>query len=949
MTPNELVDPRTARLQRLSALLDEALDLDEPARAGWLAGLDATDAELGPTLRRMLAGGAAQETADLLDRRPDFTAPRGECAGTLHAGDAVGPYRLLRELGRGGMGEVWLAERSDGQLRRQVALKLPTLGLRRAVLVQRFERERDILAGLSHPHIARLYDAGIAEDGQPYLALEYVDGQPITDYCGTHSLGLRERVQLMRQVMDAVQFAHAHLVIHRDLKPGNVLVTAQAQAVLLDFGIAKLLQDEGGEAAETELTQIGGRAMTLHYAAPEQLAGAPVSTATDVFALGALLYELLGGQRPFKGTRRDVEEAILHREPPRLAGLPADLATIVLRAMKKSPAERYPTVNALSDDLGRWLVGAPVVAQADSAWYRTRKFVGRHRLAVTTGVVFALALGGTGVAALWQAAEARQEARRAQQEARRAQAVQGFLLDLFNANSSMQADPQAAQRTTARDLLDRGAQRVDEALRDVPESRIEVMGTLADLYSQLGLDEPAGQLQLRRAALARQVWGRRDPRLAQVLLDRVEVLQDSPRREEIPALLDEALAVLRDAPSVDPAAQANALVVAARYWRYESLPRARQQADAAVAVLSRQSPQDPGLVTAWMLRARADLSSLDSEAGERGAREAIAVARRQGQAAQAWLATPLIALADAQIRQLAFVDAEASLRECLALNEHLFGAAHPDTLGAAARLGNLLLGLGRAAEGLALHARVQEAMRADDPRRSAAWRSYTASQLALTLSDRGRPDLQAPALSAEVADLRRTLPHAPVLAQSERNWAEALALLGDTAGAGKLLEAARDRFARWAGGEPTPRVDTQFALTGARIALAAGDAAAAWALIGHERPAAAGDALSLEVERARALLGLGRAAEAQRHADAAVQALDRRPAGQRPVSIHAGALEARAGARRALGDATAAVEDLRQALALRRNADAPGSVHVARIERSLAALHTGRAVASPRP
>jgi tetratricopeptide (TPR) repeat protein len=301
------------------------------------------------------------------------------------------------------------------------------------------------------------------------------------------------------------------------------------------------------------------------------------------------------------------------------------------------------------------------------------------------------------------------------------------------------------------------------------------------------------------------------------------------------------------------------------------------------------------------------------------------------------LATPLIALADAQIRQLAFADAEASLRECLALNEHLFGVAHPDTLGAAARLGNLLLGMGRPAEGLALHARVQDAMKVDDPRRSAAWRSYTAGQVALTLTDRGRPDLQALPLSAEVADLRRTLPHAPVLAQSERNWAEALALLGDTAGAGKLLEVARGRFAGWAGGEPTPRVDTQFALTGARIALSAGNAAAAWALIGHERPAGASDALALEVERARALVGLGRAAEALRRADAALRILDAMPANARPLALQASALEWRGLARRAQGDDAAAKTDLQQALSLRRSHDLPGSIHVKRIERGLAA------------
>ncbi|HSC01410.1 MAG TPA: serine/threonine-protein kinase, partial [Burkholderiaceae bacterium] len=226
-------------LRRLSTLLDEALELPEAEREAWLASLQG-DA-LVPTLRELLARHARHETGDLIDRLPVFTiGPERSAAPTLAAGDTVGPYRLLRELGHGGMGEVWLAERTDGQIKRPVALKLPMLGARRSVLVQRFARERDILAALAHPHIARLYDAGLADDGQPYLALEYVEGQPITHWCDAQKLASRARVELLLQVMSAVQYAHANLVIHRDLKPSNVLVTSEGQAMLLDFGIAKL-------------------------------------------------------------------------------------------------------------------------------------------------------------------------------------------------------------------------------------------------------------------------------------------------------------------------------------------------------------------------------------------------------------------------------------------------------------------------------------------------------------------------------------------------------------------------------------------------------------------------------------------------------------------------------------------------------------------------------------
>ena len=700
LTPAAQVAASTAkaeRLRRLSTLLDQALDLDAPAREAWLAGLDAEAAEvaaLGPTLRKLLAREAAPETGALLDRGPDFTAPGDAAAqaGALQSGDMVGPYRLLRELGRGGMGEVWLAERIDGSLKRQVALKLPMLGIRRAVLVQRFARERDILASLAHPNIARLYDAGIADDGQPYLALELVTGLPITAYCEQQALDQRARVQLMRQVMDAVQFAHAHLVIHRDIKPGNVLVTPQGQAMLLDFGVAKLLHEEQAQAEETALTQAGGRALTLDYAAPEQVAGLPVSTATDVYALGVLLHELLAGERPFRGTKRDIEQAILTQEPPRLRSLPADLATIVLKALKKAPAERYATANAFAEDLGRWLRGEPVVAQPDRLGYRMRRFVTRHRLPVAVGSLVALALVTTGVVALRQAVEARQEAARAQQEAQRAQAVQAFLLDLFKANSTTQADPQAAQRTTARDLLDRGAARIDAALAEVPQSRLEVMGTLGDMYSQLGLDAQASQMQSRRVELARRTFGHRDARLAQVLLDYVETLQESSRRGEIAALLDEALAVLDASGEQDSPLRGDALLVSARYWRYESLQRARQRADEAVAYLGRVTPNSDGLVTAHVLAARARINAYDYDGGVEQATRAIEVAKRQGDGAAAWLATPTGTLADALQGQMQYDQAAASCAcRSIALNTHVHGEAHPDTLLSQVKLGNLLL------------------------------------------------------------------------------------------------------------------------------------------------------------------------------------------------------------------------------------------------------------------
>ena len=578
-------------LRLLSGLLDQALDLAEPQREAWLATLDGDATALVPTLRALLGRAASRETAEWLDRGPSFTlAAEAGATPAFHAGDTVGPYRLLREIGQGGMGEVWLAERSDGQLKRAVALKLPMLGLRRSVLVQRFARERDILGGLAHPHIARLYDAGLAEDGQPYLALEHVDGTPITAFCSEHRLDLHRRVQLLLQVMEAVQHAHGHLVIHRDLKPSNVLVTAQGQAMLLDFGIAKLLQGEETQAAETELTQLGGRALTLDYAAPEQISGAPVGIAADVWALGVLLYELLAGQRPFKGARREVEQAILSQEPARLQGVPADLATIALKALKKAPAERYATVNAFAEDLGRWLGGRAVLAQPDSAWYRTRKFVGRNKAAVATAAgVLATVLVASAVA-LWQAQVALEQTRVAQTEARTAAAVQDFLENIFRANSGDQTDPVKARQRTAEQLLDEGAARIETALDDAPVAKLRVLKTLSQMFVDMGLlDRAAGLLELR-TNLAERVFGPAALDTAQALAEWVDVLPRLNRDEQARRLLARAEAVIAKNPDMPATARVALQLAKVSFRASASDAQDLAEAEELLQELRRQGP-----------------------------------------------------------------------------------------------------------------------------------------------------------------------------------------------------------------------------------------------------------------------------------------------------------------------------------------------------------------------
>jgi serine/threonine-protein kinase len=357
-------------------------------------------------------------------------------------GDQVGPYRLLRELGAGGMATVWLAERADGVLLPQVALKLPRAGWGLG-LERRMTHERDILGSLEHPRIARLYDAGVTTDGRPWMAMECVTGWPIDIYCSDKKLDVRQRLQLFLQVADAVSHAHARLIVHRDLKPSNILVTPEGEVRLLDFGVAKLLENE--PAAAANLTQLMGRLGTPDYASPEQVGGHPITVATDVYSLGIVLYELLVGQRPYRLDRPSaaaLEEAILAadvplasaRAPhnPRLARqLRGDIDTVLAKALKKHARERYVSVESFAADLQRHLDGEPVLARRDGRWYRAGKFLRRRALPLTAvAAVLAALIFGLGVACL-QAREAVRQSTIARAKQEQSQASADFTLTVL--------------------------------------------------------------------------------------------------------------------------------------------------------------------------------------------------------------------------------------------------------------------------------------------------------------------------------------------------------------------------------------------------------------------------------------------------------------------------------------------------------------------------------------
>jgi serine/threonine-protein kinase len=540
----------------LRELLDQGLAVAPPERPAWLARVATTHPALAGRLRVLLEASAGAPMATLPKVETAAFAP----IAPAEMPERIGPYRLLRALGEGGMGSVWLAERTDQLQGRRVALKLPHGAWRRAGLAERLRREREILATLHHPNIATLFDAGVADDGQPWLALELVEGEPIDAWCTRLKLDVPARLRLALQVARAVAHAHANLVVHRDLKPSNIFVTADGTVKLLDFGIAKLLDQ--GVAEETELTRLGGRALTPDYASPEQIRGEPIGTASDVYSLGVVLYELLAGQRPYRLARESraaLEQAVLEADPPRpsdVAGdhaarraLRGDLDTIVLKALKKQPADRYATVDALADDVQRWLEHRPVLAQPDSRAYRMRRFVRRNRVAVGTGSAVMLAVVGGALAALWQA-------RVAVAERERADEVKTFIAELLR-----DANPAFAggRKVTVDELLLTTKPKIDQRFADRPAIRAELLTIVGTTLSSIGEDRAAGPYYEDAASAAAAAFG---PEHVQTLHSRsmlVKRLGETRPPAEVAAEADRILAAMRRNPDVDPAYLVNLL------------------------------------------------------------------------------------------------------------------------------------------------------------------------------------------------------------------------------------------------------------------------------------------------------------------------------------------------------------------------------------------------------
>ncbi|MES3630717.1 MAG: protein kinase [Longimonas sp.] len=539
-----------------SDLFDAVCDLPPDEQQAHLNDADVPDAiraEVEALLRAeaeatsFLEAGAASLAETFVGEAVDEHTRSSDT--TLMPGARVGAYRVVEVLGEGGMGVVYRAERADGSFEKNVALKVIQRGMASSAVVQRFEHERQILAQLEHPNIARLIDGGVTSEGQPYFIMEHVQGVPLRTYCREHNVSLDKRISLLADVCDAVQYAHRRLIVHRDLKPDNILVTSQGQVKLLDFGIAKLLaEDDEDPGARTQR-----QPMTPAYAAPEQVQNDRVTPATDVYALGVVMYELLTGERPYEFESygaTDIAEAVVHAIPSRPSTmlrhapsastadrtpysptrLQGDLDAIIMKALKKEPEVRYATAGDLLGDLERFQQGHPVQARDDTTWYRTSKFVKRHQWAVLAAFIAVSALLAGGAATLWQAHRATAEAERANQ-------TLDFFLQTFEDVDPAHVEAQGGM-IAPRDLLHPSMRRAEQ-LQDQPLVQASVLQGLGRLSMSLGEVHTADSLANRARMLWSDIHGPHHPEYAAATLLQAEALREQRAYAQATSILDE--------------------------------------------------------------------------------------------------------------------------------------------------------------------------------------------------------------------------------------------------------------------------------------------------------------------------------------------------------------------------------------------------------------------------
>jgi len=713
----------TSRWKQIQDLFEEALEKPLDARKSFLLEECGDDTELLNEVCSLLE--ADGSTHNIFEAAMEGVLDAAAAALSQH-GRIIGQYKIVQELGAGGMGTVYLAERADGHFEHQVALKIIRLEVSSGDALMRFQSERQILAHLQHPNIARLLDGGVSEDGLPYFTMDYVDGLPIDEYCDEEKLSIGDRLRLFREICAAVQYAHGNLVVHRDLKPSNILVTKEGVVKLLDFGIAKLLVDQ--ESGDAMMTRVGQRVMTPEYASPEQVKGETIGTASDVYSLGVILYQLLTGCRPYRFPTRspsDMERVITMEEPKRpssavfsvdenaeqetperrsaLRGtqvdrlrkrLAGDLDNICLMALRKEPSRRYGSAEQLLADIDRHLKGLPISARPATVSYRMEKFVLRHRVSVVAALVVLLGIAGI---ITFYTVQLREERDRAMVEAEKAAQVSQFLTGFFEI-----ADPYNAQgrSVTAREMLDKGALRIEEELESQPEVQATLYYVVGDVYLSLGLFEQSEKYLSKSLEIRRELLRREDPEVGATLNKLGEMYTQSARYDLAKSFLHDALTI-RLAKNSD-----NGGKVAETLNNTGWLLNVLGELDSAEAYYN-------NALTLWIEagpthRAEAstcmnNLALLLDEKGNKAAaeslyRKALAIQVELYHGPHPETGTTIYNLSQLLLFSGRYAEAESLQRAGLAMDKELFGEEHPNVAYSLNSLAQLLERKGQMAE-----------------------------------------------------------------------------------------------------------------------------------------------------------------------------------------------------------------------------------------------------------
>lgn len=804
----------TARLRRLRDLFDGAMDRPAAERAAYLEREVGWDLALRREVEALIT--AAEQTQPPTAERFAAVQPPIEPAGADLAGQRLGPWTIVRLIGRGGMGAVYEAVRADDQYRKRVAIKLVQRGLDSDLTFARFRRERQILARLDHPAIATLLDGGVAPDGRPFLVMEYVEGEPITAWCDVRRLPIAARLDLFRQVCAAVRYAHLNLIVHRDLKPGNILVTGDGAVKLLDFGIAKLLDEEEDDAVP--LTRAGARAFTPEYASPEQLRGQVLTTASDIYSLGVVLFELLVGRRPYSSegqTPTELERQILESPAPRPSAvatddaalargepgarrlserLRGDLDQITLMAMRLEPERRYDSAEALSDDLHRHLAGRPVRAEGDRLGYRLGKLVRRNRLATAMLATLALALVGGIIATSTMA-------RRAQYAQARAEEVSGFLRQLLSSVRPVTG----GRDVPVSELLDSASVRLASELADRPDLRGELETVVGWSYQALGRFEEAARHMREALALRRQVHGPHSLPVVVALNAYGTTLLDQRLTDEADSVFQEALTLhrtLRAAPDTILASILGNLGSLA-HTRNQPAEAERYHREALELRRRLTGPRDDDLAATINNVAVALGEQNRWDEAEAMHREALAILEANYPDGSTKVADALNALATALDLQRKNQAAESAYVRTLAIRRQLLGPEHPNYAFTLFNFAGFIFDRGRYAEAaelsreiLALRGRV---LPDNHPAIAAALQT-----LGKCLDQLGDHAAAEAALRESLELRRRTVPDSWLVANSEGVLGEHYTIVGDYPRAEALLLGA-DRKLSDALGTDSPR------------------------------------------------------------------------------------------------------------------------------------------------